>query len=315
MIILFLPVTVRADGCFVAPPFVWDKHKDINEPTQKAILVYDAGQEDLILQVKYNGPVEEFGWLVPVPGLPTVQKGSMECFYELSRYTQQHWEPPPPTAGKARSASLGVDSAGGSSPPPVKVIEIKTVGAYEVAVLSARDTGSLENWLNANGFSFPKGKEAVIDAYVQQQWYFVAVKIDLHKGGGFQLVSGPPRQAHGVKSEVAEKLATGELQPLHLSFASDRCIFPLKISSVNGTPSEVQVYVLSPEPLVEKTMFEKKFPEVRRLALEHNARRMQSFRRSQEIGRSIRRQTHPEEGQFVGLPVETNIPLNVMLKQ
>jgi hypothetical protein len=61
---------VWADGCFVAPPFVWDKHKDINEPTQKAILVYDAGREDVILQVKYGGPVEQFGWLVPVPSPP-----------------------------------------------------------------------------------------------------------------------------------------------------------------------------------------------------------------------------------------------------
>ena len=77
---------------FVAPKFVWDKHKDINEPTQKAIMVYDAGREDLILQVKYEGPVDEFGWLIPVPNLPTVQKGSMKCFYELSQYTQKHFE-------------------------------------------------------------------------------------------------------------------------------------------------------------------------------------------------------------------------------
>ena len=84
----FLPLEAKADGMFVAPKFVWDKRKDINEPTQKAILVYDAGREDLILQVKYEGPVSEFGWLVPVPNLPTVQKGSMKCFYELSQYTQ-----------------------------------------------------------------------------------------------------------------------------------------------------------------------------------------------------------------------------------
>lgn len=315
MICLFLPVTVWADGCFVAPPFVWNKHKDINEPTQKAILAYDAGQEDLILQVKYDGPVEEFGWLVPVPGLPTVQKGSMECFYELSRYTQEHWEPRTPVAGKARSATLGGDSEGGSPPPPVKVIEIKTVGAYEVAVLSARDTGSLENWLDANGFSFPKGKETVIDTYVQQQWYFIAIKINLRKGSGFQLVSGPPRQTHAVKSAVAEKLASGELQPLHLCFASDQCIFPLKISSVNGTPSEVQVYVLSPEPLVERTMFEKKFPEVRRLALERNAKRMQVLQRQREMMGAIRRQRFPEEGGFSGQPYETNIPMNLILRQ
>ncbi len=90
--VLLSPPNASADGMFVVPKFVWDKHKDINEPTQKAILVYDAGREDLILQVKYEGPVDEFGWLIPVPNLPTVQKGSMKCFYELSKYTQQHFE-------------------------------------------------------------------------------------------------------------------------------------------------------------------------------------------------------------------------------
>jgi hypothetical protein len=239
---------VEADGMFVAPKFVWDKHKDINEPTQKAIIVYDAGREDLILQVKYEGPVSEFGWLVPVPNLPTVQKGSMKCFYELSQYTQRHFE----TAwqhNQTKSMSLGVagiDSAG-KSEPPVKVIEIKTVGAYEIAVLATKDTDALEKWLEANHFSFPTNATAVIDSYVQRQSYFVAAKVNLEQG------------ALGLVSS-ALKLPAGELNPLQISFASEHCVYPLKISSANGTPSEIQVYVLSPEPLLEKTMLEKKLP-------------------------------------------------------
>jgi HEAT repeat protein len=237
----------------------------------------------------------------------------MECFYELSRYTQEHWEPPPPSGLKTKSASLV--SEDGSKPEPVKVIEVKTVGAYEVAVLSASDTGSLENWLDANRYSFPIDKASVIDAYIKQQWYFVAVKIDLSKVSGFQLVSSPRLLTAASKSSVVEKLASGELQPLQISFASDQCVFPLKISSVNGTPSEVQVYVLSPEPLVEKAMFEKKFPEVRRLELEQNAKRMQMLQRSREMSRSIRMQMHPEEGEISGPPVETNVPLNQILRE
>jgi hypothetical protein len=89
---LLFPQIVQADGMFVVPKFVWDKHKDINEPTQKAIIVYDAGQEDMVLQVKYEGPVNEFGWLIPVPNQPQVKLGSMKCFYELSQYTQMHFD-------------------------------------------------------------------------------------------------------------------------------------------------------------------------------------------------------------------------------
>jgi hypothetical protein len=240
---LVVPIKMSADGMFVAPKFVWDKHKDINEPTQKAIIVYDAGREDLILQVKYEGPVDEFGWLIPVPNLPTVQKGSMKCFYELSQYTQEHFGHD--GVGIPMSASLGKGE--GEKPEPVKVIEVKTVGAYEVSVLSTKDAGALENWLAANHFYFPSNQTGVLDTYIKQQWFFVAVKINLGKS-----LSG--------LSTTAKRLASGELHPLQISFVSDRCVYPLKISSINGQPSEVQVYVLSPEPLLERAMLEKKLP-------------------------------------------------------
>src|SRR6266436_8960776 len=85
-IVMFATASTYGDGCFV---FRWNKEKDINEPTQKAIILHDQNREDLILQVKYEGPAEDFGWLIPVPGQPEVRKGSMEPFYELSRLTQE----------------------------------------------------------------------------------------------------------------------------------------------------------------------------------------------------------------------------------
>jgi hypothetical protein len=267
---LLTPAVVLADGMFVVPKFVWDKHKDINEPTQKAILVYDAGREDLILQVKYEGPVDEFGWLIPVPNLPTVQKGSMGCFYELSQYTQKQFETEwGHNQTRSIPMSLGAEGAG-KSEPPVKVVEIKTVGVYKIAILSTKDSNALEKWLNTNQFYFPTNKTGVLDAYVKQQWYFVAVKINLKSGLG--------------PLSTFQKLAGGELNPLQISFASDRCVFPLKISSVNGQPSEVQVYVLSPEPLLEKTMFDKKQAKVvgldaeREVKLEQSKRNLQALR-------------------------------------
>jgi hypothetical protein len=165
-----------ADGCFV---FRWNKNIDINEPTQKAIIVHDAGREDLLLQVKYEGPLTEFGWLIPVPSLPTVEKGSMRPFYELSQLTQQRW------GGFHRGNTIPAGMAGEGG-EPVWVIEIKTVGAYEVAVLSARDAGSLQRWLKAHEYSVPLGKAGVVDEYIRQGWYFIAAKINLGKPVGVQ---------------------------------------------------------------------------------------------------------------------------------
>jgi hypothetical protein len=238
-----------ADGCFV---FEWNQAIDINEPTQKAIIVHDQGREDLLLQVKYEGPLEDFGWLIPVPSLPKVKKGSMEPFYELSQLTQRKFGGSP-TKGVA---TLGVLSAGRDE---VEVIEIKTVGAYEVAVLSARDSGSLARWLKAHGYSIPDGKREIVEEYIRKGWYFIAAKIHLNKGVGFREISKTsPKgsEASGKAREAVRKqLSSGELHPLLISFDTATCIYPLKISAVGGKPSEVSLYVLSGEPLLESFTF------------------------------------------------------------
>lgn len=246
-----------ADGCFV---FVWNKDKDINEPTQKAIILYDKGREDLILQVKYEGPAEDFGWLIPVPGLPEVRKGSMDCFYELSRLTQERFGD-----GLAHRGTALFAATAGGEPEPVKVIEIKTVGAYEVAVLATSDANSLSKWLDAHQFVFPKAKEAILDDYIKRQWYFVVARVNPERNG-FTLKSGLTPQPR-ISPATQKKLAKGELHPLLISFTAEKCIFPLTISSANGKPSEVSLYVLSAEPLMSQTIFEKKF-EAYRLARE-----------------------------------------------
>src|SRR6266568_2578582 len=127
--VTFATLSSFADGCFV---FRWNKKKDINEPTQKAIIFHHQAREDLILQVKYEGPAEDFGWLIPVPGQPEVRKGSMEPFYELSRLTQEKFRDGLMNYGMAQGMARG-----GNHDQAVKVIEVKTVGAYEVAILSS----------------------------------------------------------------------------------------------------------------------------------------------------------------------------------
>ncbi len=242
---------VFADGCFV---FQWNKDIDIKEPTQKAIIVYDAGREDLLLQVKYEGPLEEFGWLIPVPSLPTVEKGSMQPFYELSQLTQRQ--------GFGTHAGVAL-SAGtkGLQEDAVKVIEVKTVGAYEVAVLSTRDSGSLERWLKNHDYSVPEGKTGIIDEYVHKGWYFVAAKIDLGRPVGFRKVSSAGSQNKTGLSPrrraIRKQLSTGELHPLLISFDTPRCIYPLRISAVGGKPSEVSLCLLSPEALIDKFIFDR----------------------------------------------------------
>jgi hypothetical protein len=179
----------------------------------------------------------------------------MGCFHELSRLTQEHW----PDRKDQSDRTLG---AGKGDREGVEVIEIKTVGAYEVAVLSCANAASLTEWLDANHFVFPKGKQGLLDTYVQKQWYFVAARIN-PEGSGFALRSGPQKRA-AIAPSTLSKLAKGERHPLVLSFPSAKCVFPLAISAVNGKPSEVSLYVLAAEPLMSRVIFERDFEASRR---------------------------------------------------
>ena len=75
----------------------------------------------------------------------------------------------------------------------VKVIEIKTVGAYEVAVVSAGDAAKLGEWLDAHQFIFPATSRDVLDSYIKKHWYFVAARV-IPDQSGFALKSGGPKR-------------------------------------------------------------------------------------------------------------------------
>jgi hypothetical protein len=246
-----LVTSTLADGCFI---FRWNKGKDINEPAQKAILLHDQRREDLILQVKYEGPAEDFGWLIPVPGQPEVRKGSMQPFYELSRLTQESFH-----EGRG-SRTMGMAKSRGE-PRDVKIIEVKTVGAYEVTILSSTSPSALTDWLSANRFSFPKEKQDVLDEYIKKRWFFVVARVN-PEGNGFVVKSSvAPRPT--ISSSTRKKLASGELHPIVISFPSEKCVFPLAISSVNGGPSEISLYVLSADPLVSPVVYDRKLKVAR----------------------------------------------------
>jgi hypothetical protein len=269
-----------ADGCFV---FKWNKGIDINEPTQKAIIVHDAGRENMLLQVKYEGPLEEFGWLIPVPSIPTVEKGSMEPFYELSQLTQREFGMRQGVAYRGGSGGKGIEDAG------VKVVEIKTVGAYEVAILSAHDAGSLDQWLKAHDYSIPEGKVEIVDEYIRKGWYFVAAKIQLDRDVAFKMVNNASPKASqdttAARKTLERQLSTGELHPLLISFDSPRCIFPLKISSVTGKPSEISLYVLSPDPLLERSTFDQALEQLHRRHVEADRDREKNRTERAKLGR------------------------------
>jgi len=222
-VLTLLPATdAQADGCFV-----WHKGVDLHEPQQKAVLYWLRGREVMILQVKYEGPAEEFGWVVPVPARPQVEALEPEDspFAELSLYTQ-------------RRLRWGLKGGGvAAEKETVTVLERKVAGVFDVAVLAAGDAGALAGWLQKHGFAFPPERQDVLDHYVRKRWVYVAMRID-------------PKQ---LASDEVRKLRTGELQPIRLAFPAREMVYPLRISSVNAGETEVLLYLLAERPMALKS--------------------------------------------------------------
>jgi hypothetical protein len=214
---------VYADGCFV-----WRKGADLNEPSQKAIIYWQDSREVLILQVKYEGPAEDFAWIVPLPAQPKVTAidADKSPFAEISLYTQL----------RHRWGGRGKSGAAAESEESVTVLERKIVGVYDIAVLWASKAGALNRWLNKNGYAFPAERSDLLEHYTKKNWVYVAMRID--------------RSA--LASDELDKLKVGELQPICFAFESDEMVYPLKISSINAGETELLLYLLADTPMVAK---------------------------------------------------------------
>ena len=222
IILMSIITIVSADGGFFQPAksAAYGPEKDITLPAQKAVIIYENNTEDLILQVKYEGEVENFAWVVPLPNRPTINVSQPELFFELFSLTVPEY---------LRMIRPG----GGEKPVLVEVIERKTVGIYDVAVLYAEDPEALTNWLNLNGYFFPTEGKAILDYYINKEWYFVAMKIN-------------------INITEKERLKEGTIQPIRLSFESEKIIYPLKITSLSADESEILLYIFTNQSVAPK---------------------------------------------------------------
>lgn len=212
--LLLLPSLAVADGMFV-----WrNRGVDILEPEQKALIIQDAGWEDLVLEVKYQGKAKDFGWIVPVPSEPTLSAGDAKLFEILSGATQNN-EP-----GHARMRGVTHESS------TTTVLQQSRVGIYATATLSAQTGADLGAWLASHQYHVDHRAKSILDEYIAKGWLFVAARIAV-----------PDQQKESALRE-------GTIQPLRIRFASAEPIFPLRVSAAQGKPSEVLLYVISRHP-------------------------------------------------------------------
>ncbi|MEZ6191960.1 MAG: DUF2330 domain-containing protein [Phycisphaerales bacterium] len=107
----------------------------------------------------------------------------------------------------------------------VEVLQEATIGDYDVAVLSADESESLVSWLNGNGYHVPDTIEPVAKAYIDEDWYFTAVRL---------------------RRDAVDK-EESSTHPLAFRFEADQPVYPMRLTAVDSEGLSVDLYVFGPE--------------------------------------------------------------------
>jgi MYXO-CTERM domain-containing protein len=142
-------------------------------------------------QIKYAGNPSEFSWVLPVRSGAVVQLSNDEWFAALDAMTQPVITGPVRNCGNngpsfscggSAKAEASSDYAGGGE--SVQVISQSVVGPYDTVTLKTTDPQALQAWLDVNGYALPDSFRPTVEAYVNEGFDFIALR--LHPGEGVQ---------------------------------------------------------------------------------------------------------------------------------
>jgi hypothetical protein len=164
---------------------------------------------------------------MPVPAAAQVELGDTTLFSRLESITR-----PKVVVRKTywpfRDLDLlgpGGDGVGAPAPGGVNVRRQMVLGPFQVAQLGATSATAVTNWLATNGYVVPTGLAANLAPYISEKWEIVAVKL---------APRDPKDQLYGATP------------PLRLSFASQRIVYPMRLSKGATLSQTVTVYVAAP---------------------------------------------------------------------
>ncbi|WP_320670981.1 DUF2330 domain-containing protein [Patulibacter defluvii] len=206
---------------------------DATVAQEQAIVSLKDGRESIVLSLDLAEPEgaaagdRRAAVLLPVPATPTVtavRADQVDVFDQLARATA-----PLPEESDGGGNGDG-DGAPASGAPAVKLLSRERVGGYDVSRLRAGDARALRRWLNDHGYRTPAAADAILRRYVAERWAFVAIRL-------------APRSVDG---------SSRALRPLRVAFASERLVYPLRLSRLSPRPVTAVLYVVGEHRVLAK---------------------------------------------------------------
>jgi hypothetical protein len=232
--LLAAPPAARACGGFFC------NNQAIDQSGENILFVHnDDGTVTTVVQILYQGPSDEFAWILPVPAEPEVDVGTDALFRQLAQATAPRFQTRTVVEGECRvepgcggyddrfdteGPRAGGAADAGAGPPSDDGVDVRlraNVGPYDVAVLAAGDADALRTWLRDNDYLIPEEAGAELDHYVALDHFFVALRLQKDRGAG-------------------------EIQPIVLRSSNDEPCIPIRLTRIATVPDmPVTAYFLA----------------------------------------------------------------------
>jgi hypothetical protein len=190
----------------------------------------------------YRGPAAEFAMIVPAPTVldrSQVRTVPVKTVAHLDAYTAprlvEYFDDDPCSFGGPvvvpdeaeviQTRPSKPSRRDGASALGVKILREYAVGAYDIQILSAKQSDGLATYLRSEGYKLPDGAEAALQGYIGMGMKFFVAKVNLSR--------------HSAD-------ATQELEPLQITFRSKDFMLPVQLGKVNGNgPQDLIVITLT----------------------------------------------------------------------
>lgn len=180
---------------------------------QTVLILWDpeTKMQHFVRQATFQSDSKRVGFIVPSPSRPELDESGDAVFAKLKQLTA-----PPPTASDSGRPGLGCSASKSARPAAeaVRVVERKRVAGFDAVVLQADRAADLIAWLKQNDYANSPELTAWAQPYVQQKWFFVALKV----ADGETPTIATENNPEGSISAAA----------LRISFKTDKPLFPYR---------------------------------------------------------------------------------------
>lgn len=192
--------------------------------TAQVAIVREGQRTTFSVSINPAGDPQSFALVLPVPTVlkqEEVRTLDPTIFARLDGYTgPRHVDDAGCGNSGGGTQSDSSEDGGTDENGAVDVEASYLVGEYQVVILSAEESLSLEAWLSSNGYHLPDGADARLAEYIEMGSYFLAAKV----ADGAALADG------------------SSLSPLQVSYESDGFTIPLRLATLNS-PGEQDMVI------------------------------------------------------------------------